>query len=182
MYDTFQKGDLSETSPAFKLFDSVNKKTSVYSDYKEFLADLRNAKYIFSPLFESGARDLDKDYKALLNYNLRDFEDESEPESRDNLKIELKSFLLSFEYIYQDGKFTQKWYDACAVVRDRGFDVKNDRGRHVDPFPSSRNLSSMQIRKILKRKYYKTVKGLSVKQLIVHLSEFLTSMGFGLKI
>lgn len=173
----------SDDSAAHKLFLHIERhqEEAIFTDYDEFLEQLKNAVIVFSPLFESGNRDLDIEYMSRLKYDFSDFEDSIELEYREDLKTELESFLLEFEYIYPDKDFTQKWYDACAVTRDKGFLVRHDRGFH-DPFPSRRNLSSKQLRQILKQKYYKTVEGLATKQQVVQMAEELSSMGFGFKI
>ncbi|KAG4068237.1 hypothetical protein HA402_007757 [Bradysia odoriphaga] len=180
LYDSIQKGDRSNDSAAFKLFTIINKNkkasTPQFATYKLFLDELQSATIVFSPLFESGNRKLDNDYMALLKYDFSDIEEHVDNGYRDGLETELKNFLVDSGYIYQsDGVFTEKWFDACAVINDRGFHVKNDRGHYFDPFPGKgiSNMKPDKLRKILKKKYYKTVDGLSVKQAFVHCAEVL---------
>lgn len=184
LHDSFtRKG--STDSAAYKLFLCVEKHQKdkmPLKNYDEFLEQLRSATIIFCPLFESGNRELDTEYMSRIKYDFSDIEDSIDPEFREDLKTELESFLLNSKYIYPDKDFTQKWYDACAVTRDQGFFVRNDRGFAVDPFPKRPNLNSKQLRRILKEKYYKTVNGLGTKQLIVHMSEVLNYLGFGFQI
>lgn len=190
LHDSFKKVS-SKDSPAYKLFEFIRdnrqnvKGIYEYENYKEFLDHLRNATFVFSPLFESGERDLDKDYTALIKYDFSDFEEMIEPiELREFFRKELKTFLFDNEFIYQDGEFTTKWFESCSVINDRGFHVPDKNGHYFDPFPGKQfgKLTQKRIRSILKEKYYKTVDGLSIKQLIVHMSEVLNFMGFGFKI
>lgn len=187
--DCFIREDPSDDSAAFKFFSFIkdNRKPTmpIYVSYKEFLDQLQKATFVFSPVFECGDRELDGHYSALLKYDFSDIEDEIDVPYRACLEKELKAFLLASEYIYaSDGVFTPKWFDACSVVYDKGFLVKNDRGRHVDPFPGKRvsNMEPKQLRRILKDKYYRTVDGLAVKQIIVHCAAVLKALGFGFKI
>lgn len=171
-----------EDSTAKKLFDFIqnnshNSTGFKYANYKEFREQLRNATFVFSPLFDTGERELDKDRMALIKYDFSDFEEKIEPSFREGLKRELESFLLKEEFIHPDGEFTAKWFDSCSVVNDRGFHVQNEMGFFFDPFPGEkyRKLKQKGLRKILKEKYYKTVDALSTKQLIVHMSDALHS-------
>lgn len=190
LFDSIIKGDASEDSASYKLFTFIQKNRKdqipVYATYEEFLHYLRDATFVFSPLFASGERELDKVYMTLPKYDFSDFENYIDIAFREDLAIKLHSFLLGSEYIYEsDGVFTQKWYDACSVINDRGFHIKNDAGFVYDPFPGKKisNMSGSQLRKILKAKYYyKSVDGLSVKQIIVRCSAELKCMGFGFKI
>lgn len=190
LHDSFKRDETSRDSAAFKLFQYIQKNRDKslgiyeFNDYKEFMEHLRNATFVFSPLFDTGERELDKDFMALIKYDFSDFEDEIEPQFRAGLEIALYSFLLKEEYILPGGEFTAKWFETCSVGNDAGFYVCNETGSFIDPFPSREisNMDPKQLRRILKGKYYKIVDGLSIKQLIVHMSEVLHSMGFKLKI
>lgn len=168
--------------------DTQNKSPSIirkYANYAEFREQLRSATFVFSPIFETGERELDKDYMALTKYDFNDFGDEIEPSYRHGLNMELHKFLLKEKFIHSDGEFTTKWFEACSVPDDVGFrHVRNEKGLLVDSFPGKEisNLKPKDLRKLLKRKYYKTVDALSTKLLIVQMSEALHNMGFGFKI
>lgn len=182
LYNAFNCEGGSTDSSTYKLFEFLQEKYQ-YKNYKEFLTLLKNTTFVLSLLFASGSRELDKDM-ILTKYNFSDFEDQIDIAFRENLKNKLDSFMLNNEFIHSDGEFTNKWFEACSVVNDRGFHIQNENGFFVDPFPGKKfsNLTPQALRKILKAKYFKTVNELSTKPLIVQTQNALKAMGFGFKI
>lgn len=202
LYNSLYTDGGSKNSPASKLFDFVdvkvqNDSSGIYKckDFHEFRECLKNAVFVFCPLFASGERELDKlkDCEIVTKYNFSDIEGQIDIAFREKhqinlpfseklkLKNELYSFLLNSEYIYPNADFTTKWHDACSVRNDRGFHVKNEQGHLVDPFPNG-NLKPQGLLKILKAKYYQNVDGLAIKQELVSLWYELRAMGFSLQI